>query len=72
VAHHNGLISQSQCIRYTHGEKVAFGLLAQLVLEGRPPREEIDTILRFSTTVGLSVTLREVGVDESNESSAII
>jgi glycerol dehydrogenase len=68
VAHsvHNGLTSQPQCIRYTHGEKVAFGLLTQLILEGRP-REEIDTILHFSTTVGLPVTLREVGVDECNE-----
>jgi glycerol dehydrogenase len=76
VAHsvHNGLTTQpAQCIPYTHGgEKVAFGLmmLTQLILEGRP-REEIDTILRFSTTVGLPVTLREVGVDKSNEEVAM-
>jgi glycerol dehydrogenase-like iron-containing ADH family enzyme len=60
------LTSQSHCIRYTHGGKVAFRLLTQLILEGRP-REESNTILRFSTTVGRPATLREIGDDESHE-----
>jgi glycerol dehydrogenase len=68
VAHsiHNGLTSQRMCAQYTHGEKVAFGLLTQLVLEGRP-QSEIQTILRFSKSVGLPLTLKEVGIDADNK-----
>lgn len=63
---HNGLTSQPICAEYTHGEKVAFGLLTQLVLEGRPA-DEIRTVLNFCTTVGLPVTLKGVGVDASDD-----
>ena len=72
VAHsvHNGLTSQPVCAQYTHGEKVAFGLLTQLVLEGRPSTE-LETVLAFMKSVGLPLTLREVGVDAENATSAI-
>lgn len=62
---HNGLTSQPVCQNYTHGEKVAFGLLTQLVFEGRP-QEEVETILKFCTSVGLPVTLQEIGVDATD------
>jgi glycerol dehydrogenase len=64
VAHsvHNGLTSQPSCVDYTHGEKVAFGLLVQLVLEGRPATE-VETILKCCSSVGLPITLRDVGVE---------
>eukprot|EP00521_Asterionellopsis_glacialis_P012780 CAMPEP_0195305112 /NCGR_PEP_ID=MMETSP0707-20130614/35696_1 /TAXON_ID=33640 /ORGANISM="Asterionellopsis glacialis, Strain CCMP134" /LENGTH=372 /DNA_ID=CAMNT_0040369137 /DNA_START=37 /DNA_END=1155 /DNA_ORIENTATION=+ len=67
VAHsvHNGLTSQPICAQYTHGEKVAFGLLTQLVLEGRP-KDEIETILKFCFSVGLPITLKGVGVDAAD------
>jgi glycerol dehydrogenase len=48
-----------------HGEKVAFGLHAQLALEGRPAAE-VDAVLAFCEAVGLPVTLAQVGVDVSD------
>jgi glycerol dehydrogenase len=70
VAHsvHNGLTSQSQCMEYTHGERVAFGLLTQLVLEGRP-QEEIDIVLNFCSTVGLPITLKALSIDATDENA---
>jgi glycerol dehydrogenase len=46
--------------RRLHGETVAFGLLVQLSLEGRPAAV-IDEIYRFCHTVGLPVTLEDLG-----------
>jgi glycerol dehydrogenase len=46
---------------FFHGEKVAFGTLVQLVMEGRP-RAVIEEVLRFSTDVGLPITLAQVGL----------
>jgi glycerol dehydrogenase len=44
-----------------HGELVAFGTLAQLVMENYP-REEIARVIDFCNAVGLPVTLRQLGV----------
>ncbi|EIV92335.1 glycerol dehydrogenase [Frankia sp. QA3] len=65
VAHsvHNGLTAAAATHPYLHGEKVAFGLLVQLVVEGRPDRELRD-VLDFSAAVGLPTTLAEVGLTE--------
>jgi glycerol dehydrogenase len=49
----------------THGEIVSFGLLAQLVLEGRTQGETRD-IARFTRDIGLPVTLAAVGVQQSH------
>ena len=46
---------------FLHGEKVAFGLLVQLVLEGSP-RATVEQVLSFSTEVGLPITLGEIGL----------
>jgi glycerol dehydrogenase len=46
----------------SHGEMVAFGLLAQLALEGRP-RREIREVMEFCRSVRLPITLRELGAD---------
>jgi glycerol dehydrogenase len=51
---------------YTHGEKVAFGLLAQLALEGRPA-SEIREICRFCIDVGMPVTLSDLGCADVDE-----
>ena len=63
IAHsvHNGLTTAPGTHEYLHGEKVAFGLLVQLIVEERP-QEEIDEVLAFSRSVGLPVTLAEVGI----------
>lgn len=68
VAHavHNGITEIPASHRCIHGEKVAFGLLTQLVLEGRP-QTEINEILRYQRAVGLPITLAEVGVDAASE-----
>jgi glycerol dehydrogenase len=63
VAHsvHNGLTAVPGTHRYLHGGKVAFGLLVQLVLEGRPS-EELRTVMSFARDVGLPTTLSQLGL----------
>src|SRR4029078_1527255 len=58
---HNGLTTAKATHAYLHGEKVAFGLLAQLVLEGQP-RSVVDRVLSFATEVGLPITLADIGL----------
>ncbi|MBE5807135.1 MAG: glycerol dehydrogenase [Clostridiales bacterium] len=60
---HNGLCSLPECHHMYHGEKVAIGVLAQLVLE-HAAAEEIRTVLDFCLEVGLPVTLADIGVTE--------
>jgi glycerol dehydrogenase len=60
---HNGLTAAPPTHSYFHGEKVAFGTLVQLVLEGKPA-SVVNEVLAFSGEVGLPVTLAEVGLDE--------
>jgi glycerol dehydrogenase len=60
---HNGLTVAPGTHSYFHGEKVAYGLLVQLVLEGQP-RALIEEVLRFATAVGLPVTLVEIGLTD--------
>ena len=60
---HNGLTVVDQTHPYLHGEKVAFGALTQLILEGKP-RAEIEELLTFSREVGLPVTLAQVGLED--------
>ena len=68
VAHavHNGITEIPGSHDSIHGEKVAFGLLTQLVLEGQP-QTEINEILRYQKAVGLPITLAQVGVDANND-----
>ena len=68
VAHsvHNGLTVAPGTHRYLHGEKVAFGLLVQLVLEGRPS-EERQTVMNFAREVGLPTTLSQLGLEDRDE-----
>jgi glycerol dehydrogenase len=49
-----------------HGEMVAFGTIAQLVMEDYP-KEEIDRVISFCKAVGLPVTLRELGVSDTSQ-----
>ena len=59
---HNGLTAASATHAFFHGEKVAFGTLVQLVLEGKS-RSVVEEVLAFSTSVGLPVTLEEIGLE---------
>jgi len=58
---HNGLTVLPQTHSVYHGEKVAFGLIAQLVLENAPI-EELNTIIGFCKSVGLPTTFAEIGL----------
>ncbi len=60
---HNGLTAAPATRAYLHGEKVAFGTLVQLVMEGQP-RPGVEQVLAFATDVGLPVTLAEIGLGE--------
>ncbi len=68
IAHsvHNGLTVASPTHHFLHGEKVAFGLIVQLVVEGRPSTE-IEDALRFCGRVGLPVTLAQVGLADPDD-----
>ncbi len=58
---HNGLTSAAGTHAYFHGEKVAFGVLVQLVLEGESG-ERWREVLGFATSVGLPITLEQIGL----------
>jgi glycerol dehydrogenase len=58
---HNGLTVLEASHGKFHGQKVSFGVVTQLVLEGRPSRD-IDDVLNFCVSVGLPICLEDVGV----------
>lgn len=60
---HNGLTTAAATHEYFHGEKVAFGTLVQLVMEGKS-RAAIEEVLEFATEVGLPVALEDIGLAE--------
>ena len=65
IAHsvHNGLTTLHETHDFLHGEKVAFGLLVQLVAEGKG-LDVISPILEYSSEVGLPITLSDIGVND--------
>lgn len=67
---HDGLTMLEGTHKYFHGEKVAFGTIAQLVLENAPT-EEINQVLDFCLEIGLPVCLEDIGVDSITEEEAI-
>jgi glycerol dehydrogenase len=60
---HNGLTVAPATRSFYHGERVAFGVLVQLVLEGKP-HALMAEVLGFACDVGLPVTLAEIGLDK--------
>jgi glycerol dehydrogenase len=58
---HNGLTAAQGTHGYMHGEKVAFGLLSQLMLESQP-QSVVDEVLGFSNSVSLPITFAEIGI----------
>ena len=58
---HNGLTQLPSTHAYFHGEKVAFGVLAGLFLANRPV-SLIDEVYAFCRSVGLPVTLAQIGI----------
>ncbi len=60
---HNGLTALEETHAFYHGEKVAFGVLAGLQLEGAPPSES-DAIFDFCEKIGLPTTLADIGLKD--------
>ena len=58
---HEGIQVLEGAGKALHGELVAFGTLAQLVMENYP-KEEIDRVIGFCNAIGLPVTLKQLGV----------
>ena len=57
---HNGLTVVPGAKAYMHGEKVAFGVIAQLMLEKADPAQ-INQVIAFCKSVGLPTTLSDIG-----------
>jgi len=60
---HNGFTVLEDCHHLYHGEKVAFGTIVQLVME-HAPMAEINEVLAFCKSVGLPITLKEMGLEK--------
>jgi glycerol dehydrogenase len=60
---HNGLTAAAETHRFMHGEKVAFGVIVQLMMESKP-RSVVDEVIGFSTRVGLPVTFAGIGMPD--------
>lgn len=63
---HDGLTILPGTHHFFHGEKVAFGTIAQLVLENAPT-QELEQVLDFCLAVGLPVCLADIGVDSISD-----
>jgi glycerol dehydrogenase len=58
---HDGFMIFEEVHSLYHGEKVAFGVLTQLVLEDYP-KDYIFDLIDFNATVGLPITLEDMGI----------
>lgn len=64
---HNGFTAVEGAIHEkTHGEKVAYGVLVQLMLEDAP-HEELDQYIEFYQSIGMPTTMAEVKLDQYND-----
>ncbi len=63
---HNGLTQLKETHCCYHGEKVAFGLIVQLILEGCD-FSEIYRLLEFYRQVGLPSTFKQIGLHNPTE-----
>ena len=63
---HNGFTALEETHKMYHGEKVAFGLIAMMVLED-DPLDEIKEVINFCKSVGLPTTLAQIGVVDPTE-----
>lgn len=62
---HNGFTALTGDIHHlTHGEKVAYGTLTQLVLENRP-KEELEKYIHFYQKIGMPTTLTEMHLENT-------
>ncbi len=60
---HNGMTAVEELHNLTHGEKVAFGTLTQMVMENRS-EEEIFSTIEFCKEIGLPTSFEELGIPD--------
>lgn len=63
---HDGLTVLKESHDYLHGEKVAYGLLCQLVMENKS-EDEINEVISFCKKVGLPTCLKDLGLDQATD-----
>lgn len=63
---HNGLTALAPTHHFWHGEKVAIGTLALLMLTRRP-HAVVDAVYGFCEAVGLPTTLADIGLDKASD-----
>ena len=63
---HNALTQIPRTKKYQHGEKVAFGVLVGLHLNGAD-KSEMEKVYSFSKDVGLPVTFAEIGLADTTD-----
>ncbi|MFD1928086.1 iron-containing alcohol dehydrogenase family protein [Sporosarcina siberiensis] len=57
---HNGLTVESEMHNKLHGEKVAYGILVQLVMEDK--LVELKSVITFYKELGLPISLKDLGL----------
>ena len=67
----NGLSATPEGDQALHGEKVAFGIICQMIAEQNSVND-LRMLLDFYDTVGLPMTLEEMGIEPSEENFRII
>ncbi|MFA5312407.1 MAG: glycerol dehydrogenase [Methanomassiliicoccales archaeon] len=68
---HNGLTALEETHSFYHGEKVAYGVLAGLLLTNASD-EELDTVFSFCEEIGLPTTLADIGLENVGRERLII
>ena len=63
---HNGLTVLEETHQFWHGEKVAFGVIAMLMLEDRP-FDVVAEVVDFCLEVGLPVALDDLGLENASK-----
>ena len=67
---HNGLTALPGTHAYWHGEKVAIGTQALVMLTKRP-REIIEAVYGFSEAIGLPMTLDDIGIGDASDADLL-
>ena len=67
----DGITALPEGSKTLHGEKVAFGIIAELIAENAP-MEEIEEIIDFNLSVGLPVCLEDLFIENTDENIQII
>lgn len=67
----DGITALPEGKKSLHGERAAFGVLVQLLAEGAG-KSEIEEVVRFCLSVGLPVTLADIGIEATRENARTI